>query len=495
MPFAKWPDFDACVLEQTEKGHSEDSAKRICGAIKARIEKNTAEITNIKLSDSESQYINNIMTNKIIKTFADLNNVEIFAIGNWNKDNYTHSDLNEMIDNFGKLREIVKPYAKIGHSEDQKLLNSEGLPAAGWVDSIKMVGNKVVATFKDVPRVVKDLIDKKAYRRVSAEIYPKYKNPADGKIYRNVLRAVAFLGGETPAVETLSDIQALYSARNDANNEFKIYNIDIETINKIQGGDIVGKYRIDIDGTSKDELVKKLSNTFGEGVKVNVEDQDAIDAEEKKKIEDDIKNKEIKDKKIEELTQQYEAVNKLQGDKDKTIADLQAKIKELEDKISGKDTEMVGMKTQCDEMSKKFTEANDKLEKISKDAKIENIRNFVKQQITDGKILPKDENVVVALMEQLDDKAVLKFTQDNKEASESMADVIKRFITNLPQAVNFSEISPNPDGNQTSLDSHVVIGGVRYEVKDSELMQKAEKYAQDNKVAFDVALLEVSKVV
>ncbi len=38
MPLGPYEDFDACVLAQIEKGHDEESAKKICGAIKAKVE-------------------------------------------------------------------------------------------------------------------------------------------------------------------------------------------------------------------------------------------------------------------------------------------------------------------------------------------------------------------------------------------------------------------------------------------------------------------------
>lgn len=41
MPIGPYPDFAACVAAQIEKGHSEDSAKRICGAIEANMHKMT----------------------------------------------------------------------------------------------------------------------------------------------------------------------------------------------------------------------------------------------------------------------------------------------------------------------------------------------------------------------------------------------------------------------------------------------------------------------
>ncbi len=171
------------------------------------------------------------LKNKLLHKYETLNDVEIFQVGKWNRDSYNKASLQEMVQNFNELKDVVKPPAKIGHSESQDYLKKEGLPAAGWVTSLKMVGNKVVAHFKDVPKIVKDLIDKKAYKRVSAEIYPTYKNPANGKIYNNVLRAVAFLGAETPAVETLSDIAALY---NMDTQDFKTYGFDLEGNNIIK---------------------------------------------------------------------------------------------------------------------------------------------------------------------------------------------------------------------------------------------------------------------
>jgi hypothetical protein len=38
LPFGPWESFDACVADMLKQGHDEDSAKRICGALKARLE-------------------------------------------------------------------------------------------------------------------------------------------------------------------------------------------------------------------------------------------------------------------------------------------------------------------------------------------------------------------------------------------------------------------------------------------------------------------------
>lgn len=468
--------FTECVVVMQDKGHSEDSAKRICGSLQA---KTYDLLQQFDLTDEEKKVVEECRKEVAPKVFAELE-AEVFAVGTWNSDKYNLHSLQELVSNFNELKDVVKPPAKIGHSESQDYLKKEGLPAAGWVDTIKLVGNKVIAHFKDVPKVIKDLIDKKAYKRVSAEIYPTYKNPANGKIYNNVLRAVAFLGSETPAIETLSDIAALY---NMDTQDFKTYGFDLEGINIIKqsinkGGEtIMGKYKVSIEGASKDDLIKKLSESLGEGVKVNVEDSSVVDADEQKRIDEEKKNKEIKDKRIEELSQQYEAVTKLQGDKDKEISDLKAQIAELQKKLEEKEGANADMMT--------------KMAEAATATKLSAIKSFVKEQVTAGKLLPKDEGIVVALMGQLDDKSVVKFSRNDQEVSESMFEVLKKFISDRPKTIEFSEIAPQVE--HKIFESKISIGGVNYEVKDQDLVQKAEKYAQDNKVEFDVALMAVSK--
>lgn len=56
MPFGPWENFDACVADMLKKGHDEDSAKRICGALKARLE-GSPNILEGNVSASEKNLI------------------------------------------------------------------------------------------------------------------------------------------------------------------------------------------------------------------------------------------------------------------------------------------------------------------------------------------------------------------------------------------------------------------------------------------------------
>jgi hypothetical protein len=143
----------------------------------------------------------------------NLNDVEVFALGTWNGDRYTVQDIEDLVKNTNELLEKVKPYAKLGHDDNQSLLQADGYPSAGWITKLKRQGNKVLADFSDVPKVIYQLIKNKAYKRVSSEIFWNFKDTETDKVYSRVLKAVAFLGGDTPAVTTLKDIAALYGRR------------------------------------------------------------------------------------------------------------------------------------------------------------------------------------------------------------------------------------------------------------------------------------------
>jgi hypothetical protein len=138
----------------------------------------------------------------------NISDVEIFAVGTWNGDKYQPQDLDAIVAAFNATKDALKPYLKIGHSETQKLLEKDSLPAAGWIENLRRVGNKIVADFKRVPKKIYDLISVGAYSRVSSELYVNFEH--NGAIWPFALKAVSILGGETPAVATLNDIIALY---------------------------------------------------------------------------------------------------------------------------------------------------------------------------------------------------------------------------------------------------------------------------------------------
>ena len=165
----------------------------------------------------------------------EIKGVEIFSAGIWNGDKYTEKDLDEMVNNFFETKDTIRPYLKLGHDKDQKLLQADGLPAAGYIGNLYREGAKLIADFVDIPDKIWRLIENKAYRKVSSEIFVKLT--AGEKVYDYLLGAVALLGADTPGVMNLNDIlarfgvesfEALKSYCNDKKFEdIKVY--DLET--------------------------------------------------------------------------------------------------------------------------------------------------------------------------------------------------------------------------------------------------------------------------
>lgn len=145
------------------------------------------------------------------KDLKSINGVEIFSAGTWNGDTYSVQDLDIMVKAFEETQETVRPFIKLGHSDKQKILEAEGLPAAGWIGRVYRQGDKLLADFVDIPRKIYEIIENKAYRKVSSEIYLGVK--IKEKAYKYMLGAVALLGAETPGVMNLSDILARFGLK------------------------------------------------------------------------------------------------------------------------------------------------------------------------------------------------------------------------------------------------------------------------------------------
>jgi len=151
-----------------------------------------------------------------------IKDVPIFAVGTHNGKAYTEADLDLMVTNSKTLKGQVIPPLKLGH-KGQKIIKTQGMPAAGWMEGLRREGKLLLATFKQVPKRIAQLIKDGAWKRPSAEIYKNFKDSA-GKQYGLVVAAVALLGADPPAVkglpawDSLPEIEKLYNSSLDAND-------------------------------------------------------------------------------------------------------------------------------------------------------------------------------------------------------------------------------------------------------------------------------------
>jgi hypothetical protein len=131
----------------------------------------------------------------------DIKNAEIFRTGKWNGDTYDESDLDSMI--------VAASQVGFGVPIKQGHKDVSGEPALGWVENLRREGGVLLADLVGLPEKIFEAIKDRAFDAVSAEIF--WDLERNGASYPRVLKALALLGAEVPAVD-LKPLRALFSA-------------------------------------------------------------------------------------------------------------------------------------------------------------------------------------------------------------------------------------------------------------------------------------------
>lgn len=132
--------------------------------------------------------------------------IEIFSSGTHtsnagNQITYTDHDLVNMADMYNTQSDHEAPIV-IGHPQTDH-------PAYGWVDKLRVEGNKLLAMFKDVQPEFIDMVKRGLYKKISISHYPN-----------KLLKHVGFLGAVPPAVKGLA------SAKFNSNEEAIEFTVD-----------------------------------------------------------------------------------------------------------------------------------------------------------------------------------------------------------------------------------------------------------------------------
>jgi len=510
--------------------------------------------TNKFFGDSGEVNLDELYEQGEIFEYADTYNIEdkeIFATGTWKGDKYTTKDLDDMVEAFNAMRDHHDVPLKLGHDEHQKLLQKDGYPAAGWLTKLKRVGQKLVASFAKVPRVIKDLIDRGAYRHVSSEIYWNYKDPKTGRLFRRALVGVALLGADRPAVAGLKAWDKLYS-------ESHTYSMDIDEQGRITYEQFVCEclkcgYKMRTDqhcdtlecpkcggpmrraerpgpGKMEDDMTKfaewdtKYINDLPDSSFAFISPGGEKD-EEGKTTPRALRHLPYKDKngKI-DLPHLRNALARLPqtnlspaekakaravlvraaksvgvGDYDQDeYAELQKKVKEvekemeLEEKVKQLEAKVKEMTDELDKTKKLLAEKEQQLQKINAEKKKQEFASFLDKAIEEGKIFPAQKAHLLAMMESADGGKKVKFSATGKaedEVETTQVDIIKQYIEHLPKLSHLVELSE--DGTPKQKKQYV--DDETGSAKSKELNDLAEERAKDKKITYTEALKEVSR--
>lgn len=168
------------------------------GAAKAHIKRRARALGREDLIPEEWTMHSDMAQNYSQEDYSqNIFGVEIFRTGKWNGDQYDATDLEEIVSNFEKVGYQVP--LKLGHSDNS------GEPAYGWVNSVRLDGDRILADFRDVPDEVFQAIKDTRYDAVSSEVF--WDLERNDQTFRRALKAVALLGAETPGVAGLKPLR------------------------------------------------------------------------------------------------------------------------------------------------------------------------------------------------------------------------------------------------------------------------------------------------
>lgn len=397
---------------------------------------------------------------------VNLKGVEAFQSGKWNNDSYTEADLDEMIYAFDKVG--FKPVIKIGHADGQEQLKADefrkifGAPSLGNVERIYRKAHKLYVDIANVPKHLADLINKRAYSRVSAEIYWNLND--SGKKFPRVFKALSFLGAEVPAITSLADLQALYEQRagalcyDDNRNEFKVYHME---------KDYGGMYVKEKDGKWC---------VYGPDGKIVSEHKSQAEAQAAAKggAKPDFFNK-SKYQEVQMDEKEFQA---------RIDAAVAAATKSYEDKIAAAVTSAkADAEATIKAQAERIAELERQNEKSQADARVVKIDTRLDKLSADGKITAPEKAMLKAVFSALPDAAVHTYSNDkNEEVKESVSETLWKMFESRNTKI-FSEVARQ--GNETK----TYHGNVQEQV----VALANEKLAKDDKLTMTKAYSLVAK--
>lgn len=400
---------------------------------------------------------------------ATIVDMEVFKVGTWNGRPTSSQEIDDMIRDTNDLRErsLLKPRMKLGHKK-QDLLEEQGWPAAGWMGKLKRIGDSIYSTVTDIPRLIAELVNAKAYGERSVEI--EHNAEYGGKRYPRLLTAVAFTGGKIPAVENLNDVRALYEKPDLTFPESKSAFCETCVVEECARGDGKG-----VGGNPQGDGGAKFCVCPGCGYSVAHTDK-GIPCVERKCPECGAKMK-GSDTKLEkeENVEDKEKVEALEKEK----TELLAKVATAEQATKDAET--------------KEKTAKEELSKVTQKAETEQIDTFVETLVKDGKVLPAEKDSVKENLSLRDDSEKTKtYTIPDGDSKGQEIKVTPRglYMKELSARGNIAKLDEELSRQTQEKETKTVQDGADEE--SAELDTKVQKYMKEHP---DVSYEEAGHVV
>lgn len=371
---------------------------------------------------------------KFTRTFSTIK--DILSVGTWQGIPFEKKDLDNMVVNFDILKrgdpdfengvplkiDLFKNVRPDGYYHG-------GEPTFGMITDLVRTGEKLFAKITNIPKLVKDMIENKQYKSVSAEV--QFNKEFGNERLSPVLRGLALLGVELPEVNTLEEFQQFYTRNNSGDEDIKSFTVE-ETKKQSQE---------DLDMPEIKELEKRIG-TLEKGLKDSIElcktlEKDNKELKNKKKESDDALSKFTTGKRTEGIKsfvkEKVKEGKVLPANEESTVNILSSLSDEKtvkfskdnkEEMISPRELRMSEIEASPDVV--KFDEQLKK-SKESKGSKLEEeLVNFKKDEDSDEEENDQKTHFIVT-------NRIAKFKKDNVDKDEpSYTDVLNQVYIDYP---------------------------------------------------------------
>lgn len=351
--------------------------------------------------------------------------IEVFSIGRWtdgagNTSDWTLDDLKEIAESYNP--QIYDAPIVIGHPDIDS-------PAYGWIDALKVEGEKLLAKPKQLVDEFKDWVKRGLYKKISISIFPDM-----------TLRHIGFLGGAPPAVKGLKSVAfTKKKAGWQFEKEIKM-KFAKQCSHMNEDGTFIGGFDGCVEHMMQcenlpEENANRLCAYIGRKAGKMSEATDNI-----KKGGNTMR---------EWITKLEEAVGlaKKELTPDPSVkfteVDVQAKVKEAEDRVFAEAQKKI------DAEKKEKEGAQKKLKEIEDQKRKEGVASFCENLCKEGKLTPALRKIMEPIMIAVAaDETQIEFSEGVKKTK---LDGIKDFLNELPKVVTFKEMvqaeGPNAGGS------------------------------------------------
>lgn len=173
----------------------------------------------------------------------------------------------------------------------------------------------------------------------------------------------------------------------------------------------------------------------------------------------------------------------------KVVNEVDVKLKAENEKL---EAQLKTFQSQIEEMSTEKKKSEEALDQVRAEKRLSEIKHFISAMEKEGKILPANKENVQAILENLEDTKMVKFSKDGETKEVSVAKMFQNFVESLPKLVDFEEKAKHnePETKQFSTEDEEVAGS-----KDGQILDmKAKKYMSEHEgVSYEQALEVVCK--